>query len=273
MTPLTQKESREIQMSMLKEIDSFCRTNGITYYLAFGTLLGAVRHQGFIPWDDDIDIMMPRKDYERFEQAFSSVKNYRFLTKNNTENFPYPFGKVIDTRTVKKEPLRTRYQVIGLDIDVFPIDNYPNESEEAKRWCQKISSTQKTLYKTFVPYSKGRTIFRTIVKNTITAFFHLIDDLGICSVKRLVSKIDAVSQQYNSLETKYCGIAVISTYGERKRNRKEIYASSVDVPFEGSLFSAPIGYDEYLTDTYGDYMQLPPIEKRKTHHLNMVYWK
>ena len=114
-------------MSMLKEIDSFCRTNGITYYLAFGTLLGAVRHQGFIPWDDDIDIMMPRKDYERFEQAFSSVKNYRFLTKNNTENFPYPYGKVIDTRTVKKEPLRTRYQVIGLDIDVFPIDNYPNE--------------------------------------------------------------------------------------------------------------------------------------------------
>ena len=273
MIPISQAECREIQISMLKEIDSVCRTNGITYYLAFGTLLGAIRHKGFIPWDDDVDIMMPRKDYEMFERLFPSDNVFRFLTKNNTNNFPYAFGKVIDTRTVKEEPLRVKYQVIGMDIDVFPIDNYPSNLEEAKHWCRNITDTQRKLNKTFSKYSKGRTFIRTLAKNSILAIHHLCDDLGICTVKDLVSQIDSLSQKYNSIDTGYCGIASISTYGERKRNRKEIYASSIDVSFEGSLFSAPIGYDEYLTDTYGDYMQLPPIDKRKTHHLNTVYWK
>lgn len=273
MIPVSQAECREIQMSMLKEIDSFCRTNGITYYLAFGTLLGAVRHQGFIPWDDDVDIMMPRKDYERFELLFPTDQVFRFLTRNNTQNFPYAFGKVIDTRTVKKEPLRERYQVIGMDIDVFPIDNYPTSAEEAKQWCLTITKTQSKLNKTFSKYSKGRTFIRSLAKNTIVAIHRLNDDLGVCTVNDLVSQIDSLAQKYNSVETGYCGIASISTYGERKRNKKEVYASSVDVRFEGSLFPAPVGYDEYLTDTYGDYMQLPPLEKRITHHQNTVYWK
>lgn len=270
---ISKEESREIQIAMLKEIDSFCKNNDIVYYLAFGTLLGAVRHKGFIPWDDDVDIMMPRKDYETFERLFPSDGQYRFLTRNNTINYPYAYGKVIDTRTKKEEPLRAKYQVIGIDIDVFPIDNYPNSLDETKEWCYTIRRTQNRLNRTFVKYSMGNNFFRTIAKTIILTFYRLLDDIGICSVKGLVSKIDLISQEYNSIETNYCGIASISTYGERKRNRCLIFESSIDIPFEDSLFPAPIGYDEYLTDIYGDYMQLPPIEKRVTHHCNNVYWK
>lgn len=273
MIPISQEECRDLQISMLKEIDSFCKTHNLTYFMAFGTLIGAVRHKGFIPWDDDIDIMMPRKDYESFERLFPSGEKYRFLTMNNTHNYPYAFGKVIDARTIKKEPLRARYQVIGLDIDVFPIDNYPEDLEEAKEWCRLISSRQVALNKTFLPFSKSKKLLYSLTKNAKIATRHLLDDLGICSVKQLVSQIDTLSQKYNRKDSKYCGIAAISTYGVRKRNRKEIYSSSVDLSFEGFLFSAPIGYHEYLTDVYGDYMQLPPVDKRITHHVNQIFWK
>ena len=152
MIPITQEECRRLQVSMLKEIDSFCRTNAISYFLAFGTLLGAIRHRGFIPWDDDVDIMMPRKDYEKFMILFPSKGRIRFLTAQNTENYPYAFGKVIDTHTIKIEPLRSKYQVIGLDVDVFPIDNYPEDFEETKRWCHSISVTQKKMNGIFGPF-------------------------------------------------------------------------------------------------------------------------
>ena len=267
------EERKILQLEMMKEVDSFCRKNNLTYYLAFGTLLGAVRHKGYIPWDDDVDIMMPRKDYEILERYFPFNGKYRFLTRNNTENYPYAYGKLIDIRTIKEEPLRSKYQVIGIDIDIFPIDNYPDNIDEAKEWCQTITLTQRRLNWTFAQFSRGRSPLRTIVKNLIIASFHFLDETGICSVMKLVSKIDKISQKYNVIDTNYCGISSISTYGVRKRNRKEVFKSVIEVDFEGYKFLAPSGYDEYLSDIYGDYMQLPSIEERKTHHISIIYWK
>ena len=267
------EERKKLQLDILKEIDSFCRANNITYYLAFGTLLGAIRHKGYIPWDDDIDIMMPRKDYVKLLELYPSDGRYRFLTSHNTKNFPYAFGKVIDTLTIKNEAIRPKYQMIGLDIDIFPIDNYPDDIDEAKSWSQDIKSLQDKMHHLMAQHAKGRNIQRTIVRNVLISFRHLIDDMGICTVSRYVGCIEALSQRYNEKQTNYCGIVSLATYGIKKRNRKEVYASAVDVDFEGNKFLAPAGYDEYLKDVYGDYMQLPPIEKRKTHHSNKVYWK
>lgn len=267
------EERKKLQLEMMDEVDSFCRKNNLTYYLAFGSLIGAVRHKGYIPWDDDMDIMMPRDDYNKFAALFPRDGIYRFLVPGITQNYPYAFGKIIDIRTVKNEPIRSKYQVIGLDVDVFPIDNYPDNLDEAVMWCEDISRTQKKLNKQFARFSKGRNIVRTIAKNMIICFWNTLDSLGICTVNKTVLQLDKLSTKYNTKETNYCGISAISTYGVRKRNRKLVFDSAIEMDFEGHKYFAPSGYDEYLTDTYGDYMQLPPVEKRKTHHINKVYWK
>lgn len=267
------EERKKLLLEMMDEVDSFFRKNNLTYYLAFGTLIGAIRHKGFIPWDDDMDIMMPREDYNKLSALFPREGIYRFLAPGIINNYPYAFGKIIDTRTVKYEPIRNKYQVIGLDIDVFPIDNYPDDHDEAEKWCDEISKTQKLLNIQFARFSKGRNFVRTIVKNIIVAFWYTLDNLGICTVNKTVFKLDKLSRKYNKKETNYCGISSISTYGVRKRNRKFVFDSALEVDFEGHKYLAPSGYDEYLTDTYGNYMQLPPLEKRKTHHINKVYWK
>lgn len=267
------EERKNLQLEILKIIDSFCRANNLSYYLAFGTLLGAIRHKGYIPWDDDIDIMMPREDYNKLLELYPSNGRYRFLTAQNTKNFPYAYGKVIDTLTIKNEAIRPKYQMIGLDIDIFPIDNYPDDFDESNIWCKNIRSQQDKMYRLLAPHARGRSIQRTVVRNILISVGHLIDDLGISTVSRYVSRIENLSQKYNANNTHYCGIASIATYGVKKRNRKDIYASAVEVVFEGLKFFAPVGYDEYLKDVYGDYMQLPPVEKRITHHSYNAYWK
>ena len=162
---------------------------------------------------------------------------------------------------------------MGLDIDVFPIDNYPSNLDEARKWCKEIAKKQSYSKQLFAPFSKSSNVIRTIAKNTRILFRHIQDDLGLPSVNKLVMDIDTLSQKFNNLETGYCGIAAINTYGVYKRNRKEVYDTAVDVEFEGKHFLAPVGYDEYLRDIYGDYMQLPPVEKRKSHHSFKAYWK
>lgn len=267
------KTIKERSLEILKFIDKTCKELNLRYYLAAGTLLGAVRHRGFIPWDDDIDIMMPRDDYEKLIHSFPKNDNFAFLNVHNTNNIYCPYGKIIDKCTIKIEPLRAKYLTVGVDVDVFPLDNYPNDYEEAALWCDEIKKIQRKKDSLLEPYGRGRNFVRTIMRNLIVFYNHIIDELGIVSVKRYVVQLDILSKRYNSVATDYCGIAAIAAYGVNKRNRKEVFADSVDVEFEGYTFPAPSGYDEYLRDYYGDYMQLPPLEKRQTHHVYKAYWK
>ena len=270
---MTLKEIRECSLDILIFIDKVCKEQNLKYYLAAGTLLGAIRHKGFIPWDDDIDIMMPREDYEKLIQIFPKNTKYDFLTFHNTPNIPYAFGKIIDSRTIKNEPLRRKYQVIGVDIDVFPIDNYPDNLEEAKVWCNKIKKVQHKIASIISECTKRNHIVHTFIISLYFSFNYFLDFIGITSVRKCILKLDSLANKYNNISTNYCGIAAIAAYGIKKRNRKIIFSESIEADFEGHKFPIPIGYDEYLTDYYGDYMKLPPIEKRKTHHDFIAYWK
>lgn len=124
---VTLQEIQRITSKILETFDLFCTQKGICYYLAYGTLLGAIRHDGFIPWDDDIDVLIPRKDYEKLlkEEYIDSDRRYRIIGSHNVENWPYAFAKCIDTRT---ELLETDFNsgAIGVYIDLFPIDGLPN---------------------------------------------------------------------------------------------------------------------------------------------------
>lgn len=266
-------EIKKCSLSILKYVDKVCKDNKISYYLAAGTLLGAVRHKGFIPWDDDIDIMIPRRDYEKLKLIFPQNDRYSFLTYHNTPNFPFAYGKIIDKNTIKREFLRPKYQLTGVDIDVFPIDNYPDDFEEANKWCNLIKKANDTVTNICSPYVKGRNIPRMILRNTLVLFRHFLDDTNIKTSRRYIKKLDYLSQYYNKIETGYCGIASISAYGIKKRNHRTVFEGSIDIEFEGSMFPAPIGYDDYLKDYYDNYMELPPVEKRATHHKYKAYWR
>ena len=133
MKRLTLKEQQEFSLDILKDVAGFCERNGIRYSLGYGTLLGAVRHKGFIPWDDDVDVMMPREDYERFRVSYRSDK-YSFIDSRNTRDCYIAFGRVCDTvRTTSSSCITWVRKDVGVWIDIFPIDRVPDDLETFRR--------------------------------------------------------------------------------------------------------------------------------------------
>jgi lipopolysaccharide cholinephosphotransferase len=260
---LTMEESRSIMVDILNEVTSFCDSHAIKYYLSSGTLLGAIRHKGFIPWDDDIDIEMPRPDYERFVGLYSKSGKYSLICPTDKNSFLF-HNKVYDEKTIKIEwgVDYKRFKPLGVDIDIFVIDGQPDNYSIFR----KITKQNIDLYRRFAlviapPYSGKRfwlRFFGYLWKYKGKEFF--------------VNKYLKNAKLYSYEESCYVGAAGVFS-GFKSRHRKEVYNNRIKVEFEGKHYWAPAGYDEYLTDLFGDYMQLPPVEKRVTHHTNKVYWK
>lgn len=274
MKEMTLVEIRECTLGILDYIDRICKANSLQYFLCGGTLLGALRHKGFIPWDDDIDIMMPRKDYEMLSKVWPDDSCYKFLNHSNTHNFPFAYGKAINSRTLKIEPYRKDCQLIGVDVDIFPIDNIPEDSREARVFFKKIAKLQSITNLQIAEFSKSKSFLHRFYYNYRVGYRRTIELLGFSSVDKVVNDFSSFAQRYNDKETPFCGITAISHYGVKEKNPKKNYLSTIEVPFEGKMYPAPIGYDEYLSQLYGhEYMQLPPMEMRQTHHSYKAFWK
>lgn len=250
------------QLHLLKLLEHFsdlCRKNNLRYYLAGGTLLGAVRHQGFIPWDDDIDILMPVDDYNRFlkleESLFSGV---RILSELKSEDYPFFFCELCDT----KIPFNTQNQngPAGVYIDIFPLVPSRRPSRYS-RFCFNVISEigyvlqVKTRWTQYVPYKKGYA----------RAGYHLLNLLSKEILRRLREKlIDMLSKN----DTNYCFSPGGGHKGTTEFYPKAWFEERVLLSFEGKKFSAPCGWDQYLKQLYGDYMTLPDTPGRKSVHRN-----
>ena len=243
------KEIQDLEMDILVKVDKFCRDNSIVYYLDGGTLLGAVRHKGFIPWDDDIDIYMPRPDYERFKLLFSKRKekqDLELVTWDTKTFYGRPMAKIIDTRT---ELIETKYHgddPIGAFIDVFPLDGVPDNRilhffHEKYMHALKRMLYLKAIYPKSLPIST-----KTISKMMETS---------------------AKSTDYH----KACRITCYASFF--KEFEKNWFDEIVELQFGPILALAPKGYDQILTTLYGDYMKLPPEEQRIPHHDYTLLWK
>ena len=271
---MTSEEVKCCSLEILSYIDCVCKANNLRYYLCAGTLLGAIRHHGFIPWDDDIDIMMPRNDYEKLFSIMNDTGSYAALNGANTKNFPYAFGKIVDNRTIKKEPIRYSCQVIGVDIDVFPLDNFPDSEKESLTFLKEIEHCQRLVSRRISAYKIEPSLNKTITRNCKIFVNRLAEFFGSPDINDVVSEFSVLAQRYNTQSTCHCGISTLYHYGMGERYRKLIFDGTVYVSFEGKDYPAPSGYDEYLTGMYGsDYMQSPPLEKRRTHHFYKAYWK
>lgn len=268
MRELTIEESKPMLVDMMLFFHEYCEKYDLKYFLTGGTLLGAVRHEGFIPWDDDIDLNIPRYDYEKLLNSFNENTNGRYkIISSRDSNYYLPSAKLIDTTTVMKENCDTNME-IGLFIDLFPMDNLSDDITKAKNMFKMIKKYRDSVMIKNILLNKNR----SLRKNIILFFAKFI----LIPLKRsfLLKKIDEKSRKYeNSCMSKYVGTVATGIYGEREILKREWFESRKLVKFEGQLFYAPIGYKELLTQLYGNYMKLPPKEQQITHHDNIVWLK
>lgn len=264
MEELTIAEIRAAQINILDTVVEFCNANNIRYFLCGGTLLGAVRHKGYIPWDDDIDLMMLREDYQRLIAEFQH-DDMTLLSHEKFDDYYYPFVKISDNNTIMDETKFTSdNKQMGINIDIFPIDSMPNNSLLRRLYIFRMTFIRKCLRQK--RYRFGRKRLESSLRLAARVSLKPISLSAFCR------SLTRVGQKYNKKNTDYKGI-VVWGYSYREVCRAELFSSSVKLEFEGKHYDVPAGYDEYLSNVYGDYMQLPPERKQQSVHKFNVYRK
>ena len=262
------REMRTIQMDITEAFHNFCVENNIKYSLGCGSLLGAIRHNGFIPWDDDIDVYLKRKDYEKLVQMFPSLlKNkYVFVSIERDDTWNKTYGKIYDSRTLLIEPLGKSEKQIGINIDVYPIDYVPANKFKWKLYDKIRRFLQNSITAKTTRVRKNRKFWINIVVVFLKVMWSIVP------TRRLALFSNYLAQFYDGKEHVFL---FETSQGERVKER--FLASAFDEVvlhnFEDRKFYIMTGYDEYLTKAYGNYMQLPPVEKRYTHNIVDAYWK
>ena len=271
MKPISLDESKKIELDILCYFDDFCDKHGLEYGLGFGTLIGAIRHKGFIPWDDDIDVVMNRNDYNKLIEIFNREKDKNLpyhLVSPYDKGAKHTFVKIIDLRTLKREVGFTyKHLDLGIDIDVFPVDGVPSDENEFYSFYKKLISV-------YTKFSNLKESFHYKPINNLKLFVKkVLIFLSGGTPKRLLKKAERLHAQYPYESSEFVR-TIEGPYAEKGgKVEKTCYEDTVLVDFEGRKFKAPKGYHEILSSIYGDYMKLPPIEKQVTHHKNKVYWK
>ena len=262
-----QRRYKDKLVTTLKAFDVICKENDIKYYACGGTAIGAVRHNGIIPWDDDIDVCMLKPDYDRFMALKEKIKQYNYQIIDYHDNGYYlPYAKFIDTRTTLWEVVEYEC-VIGAFIDIFPL-YYTVEDVDVnlKIWKKYI--------KTFEKYALG------IRKFDYSGFFYAIKGfhLGIirdyirggCFYKFMQKKSKANFDKLVCELSKNKGNRLMNFYTfypvKKEILKVQWFESQIEFPFEDTTIMLPNGYREYLAQLFGDYMTPPPVEKRTTHH-------
>ncbi len=279
--PLSLEEAKKIQLDILDRVVHFCEENNILYGLYAGTLIGCIRHKGYIPWDDDIDLYMLRPYYERFLETFSS----EFLSLHhysNRKDYQLPFIKVDDTRTCQEENWYNKKARIGINIDIFPIDAYPDDPVARASKINTLHTLRDRIgalvgecriqSQPFFSRAKIKFLIRHLLRFKLRKALNA----AFCNSQPLVlkynKKIDEVAKQDCNGDYKMVGNCIWG-YGEKEPSLTDNFTKTTIGEFEGKWYRIPIGFHDYLSSVYGDYMQPPPEEERITHHHDYNYYK
>ena len=269
MNAISIEEAKQIQVALLKKVHQYCEENHLTYYLIDGTLLGAVRHKGFIPWDDDVDIAMPRKDYEAFFRNFGVRDNAEAINCDTRSDYYLPMGKVVDRRTVLKENV-VRGCELGVYIDIFVLDYLPADTQIYQKKIQKLLLCRNLLSLNMQPGSNKRKGYRRIVHAVLRRVCFWVNANHVSKKMNRIARSMGQDEGRKEYVAKVCNIAAKEI---QMKHPTEDFEERITVQFENEWFYAPSGYDRILREMYEDYMQLPPVEQRVTHHEYEQYWK
>lgn len=262
MKPIPSNQIKQLELGILDYIADKCHEHRLRYYLAYGTLLGAVRHQGFIPWDDDIDIAMPRPDYEKLIEIVKNdhLSPFRISSLHDADYY-YEWAKVYDSRTHVVET-NVRTMKMGVWVDIFPLDGAVRP-DHPSRW----RFTLRTRPRVAAVYTVLPPTNHVWMKPFVWLMWQICRSIGF---RPFLRSTDRLSQRHNFDDSPYAGY--LADHGSKKHiYHRNMFDNPIQLPFEGRQFYAPHDYDEMLRSLYGDYMQLPPEEQRLPHRMN-AYW-
>ena len=259
-------ELKKIQLDILEVIGRFCQDNDISYSLACGTMLGAARHKGYIPWDDDIDIYISRKEYKKLVEIFpQSVDDISLVSMERNKEWNRSYAQAYNNKTILKEGAETPIE-IGVYIDVYPVDEVPDDDIEWTSYNKRRRALIHLYEIKYVKFSKNRSFLRNLIL-FIGKFF-----LFPFSSRFIAQQISNYAQIHNG-KGYHRLFECVQGMLQKRPFDSSLMEEFVCVPFEDRMFLAMKDFDVYLTNGYGNYMQLPPKEKQISHHEFEAYWK
>ncbi|MHC9533097.1 LicD family protein [Dellaglioa sp. L3N] len=257
---LTLEEIQKIEFNILEYVVKILDENNLVYCLDGGTLLGAVRHHGFIPWDDDVDLVMPRRDYMKFIKTFRESDRYKMLSPYDETRFKVPYIKIVDNTTT----LRERQSRIsgGAFIDIFPSDNLPENKKKNKLYLMKVRIVRSLITVTLIIHPDS---VKTLILWIIGKFL---------SNNILNKYFDLLVQKYNKTDSKRVSLLVIKgqSLTDKEGFPEEWFTNRKKLKFNGIDFFVPGEYKAYLKHNYGNFMEIPDLAHQGTHKLE-VSWK
>lgn len=271
MQELTIKETQQISLEILHTVAEICEEQQIRYALIYGTLIGAVRHHGYIPWDDDVDIMMPRPDYERFleymKQHVNNYPNLRVFNREECPEYPYMITRISDDRyRIRME--NEKPFGMGVFIDIYPYDGLGMTKKEAVSYGLKgdrLSSLCYQATRQHFAFETTKSRLRKVIKYPVYLVSRLI---GKDFFQNRLQKLAGI-KDYDRSE--YVGCVIWLSWGEKDIFPRSWFDETIRMPFDKYEFRVPKEYDRVLRHEYGDYMQLPPEKDRVGHHCSKVY--
>ena len=263
----TVDDLKQIELMMLKAFIECCNQLGVNYYLIGGSLLGAVRHKGFIPWDDDIDVGMLREDYELFiSRGQEFLPDYYFLQSVNSEkNILFNYAKIRDSRTTFIETSIKRSAINhGVYIDIFPLDYYPEDVTEQKAFDKKRRLLGWRIRKEFTLPKQNRGTYIQEIRRKILGLLFCIK---YPNVRKAIEERELLYKSFHSsgIIANFSG-----AWGKKEYVPSEWYGKGETAEFEGLQVRIPAKFEKWLSQVYGDYMELPPEEKREAHHYTEI---
>lgn len=270
MRDISLKEMQRIELDLLMELDEVCKKHGLRYYIDGGTLLGAMCYEGFIPWDDDIDLKMPRPDYERLKgltHEFPPHIKVRFPAKDDCE---YTFLKLIDTRTVLIEKNGNRTKRSGVYMDVLPMDGHPSDERECARHLKKLGRLNTLFHSSFGRFEGMRSSKSTAARIKGAVYALIYTPWGV------FKRLERTAAKYS-----YDGSARVGLLVEgdpvRERFEKDWLEPPIELEFEGHMLPAPSGYRRHMELFYGPHVTKPEcyhnLPRYPGNHDYTVYWK
>lgn len=267
MKELTIREIQLETLEIMKKIDSICRELNLKYFLFYGTLIGAIRHKGFIPWDDDLDILMPRKDYDLLAEYFECHKDelqpLAYFSHLTNRDYPFMIARVTNTSfTMVAE--NEKKCGMGTFIDIYPLDAAADG---------KIAFTyMRARFYSSMYYLKSREKYapdRNKIKNILKCSVYLISKMYTRDI--LYKRLTKIAKRYDLEKSSYVTCLIWGFVNNRPLFFKDDFESVIRVPFEDTELLVPANYDKLLRSIYGNYMQLPPEKDRVGHHNYRIY--